>query len=51
MGKGCTAEPCRSIAELLVRSIEWSLLIGLIGGLFRAVSTARLPITSALRQL
>ena len=36
--------------ELLVRGIVWSLLIGLVGGLFPAVRAARLPIASALRE-
>jgi putative ABC transport system permease protein len=37
-------------AELLIRSIVWSLLIRLVGGLFPAVRAARLSIASALRE-
>jgi putative ABC transport system permease protein len=37
--------------QLLARGIVWSLLIGLVGGLFPAIRAARLPIASALREL
>jgi putative ABC transport system permease protein len=37
--------------QLLARGIIWAAVIGLIGGLFPAVRAARLPITSALREL
>ena len=37
--------------QLLVRGVIWSLIIGLIGGLFPALRAARLPIASALREL
>jgi putative ABC transport system permease protein len=36
---------------LLVRGVEWSALIGLVGGFFPAVRAARLPIAAALREL
>ena len=35
--------------DLIVRGLTWSVIIGLFGGLFPAVSAARLPITVALR--
>ncbi len=35
--------------ELIVRGIAWSCLLGLIGGLFPAITAARQPITVALR--
>jgi putative ABC transport system permease protein len=35
--------------DLLVRGMTWSVLIGLVGGLFPAVRAARLPIVVALR--
>jgi putative ABC transport system permease protein len=41
----------RVTPELLVRGVIWSLIIGLIGGLFPALRAARLPIASALREL
>ena len=41
----------RVTPELLVRGVIWSLVIGLIGGLFPALRAARLPIASALREL
>jgi putative ABC transport system permease protein len=37
--------------ELLVRGIVWSLIIGVVGGLFPAIRAARLPIASALREM
>jgi putative ABC transport system permease protein len=37
--------------DLLVRGIVWSILIGLVGGLFPAIRGARLPIAAALREL
>ncbi len=37
--------------RLLVMGIVYSLLMGLVGGLFPAIRAARLPIPSALRQL
>jgi putative ABC transport system permease protein len=37
--------------RLLVQGIIWATLIGLLGGLFPAIRTARLPIASALREL
>ena len=36
---------------LLVMGLIWSLLMGLIGGLFPAIRAARLPISQALREL
>lgn len=41
----------RVTPELLVQGIVWSVLIGLIGGLFPAIRAARLPVASALREL
>ena len=37
--------------QLLVQGIIWSVIIGLIGGLFPAIRAARLPIASAWREL
>ena len=37
--------------DLISRGILWSCLLGLIGGLFPAVSAARQPVTVALRGL
>lgn len=37
--------------ELLWTGLKWALAIGFIGGLFPAVRAARLPVTSALREL
>ena len=37
--------------QLLVQGVIWAIVIGLIGGLFPAIRTARLPIAAALRQL
>ncbi|MGD0650792.1 MAG: FtsX-like permease family protein [Verrucomicrobiia bacterium] len=37
--------------ELLVRGVVWSVMIGLVGGLFPAIRAARLPIAAALREL
>ncbi len=37
--------------ELLMQGIIWSVLIGMIGGLFPAIRAARLPIAAALREL
>jgi len=35
---------------LLVQAIIWSVVLGLLGGVFPAVRAARLPIASALRE-
>ncbi len=37
--------------QLLWNGIKWALAIGFIGGLFPAVRAARLPVTTALREL
>ena len=37
--------------ELLWTGLKWALAIGFIGGLFPAVRAARLPVTTALREL
>jgi len=37
--------------ELLWAGLKWALAIGFIGGLFPAVRAARLPVTTALREL
>jgi len=37
--------------QLLLRAIIWAATLGLIGGLFPAIRAARLPISSALREL
>ena len=37
--------------ELLWNGLKWALAIGFIGGLFPAVRAARLPVTTALREL
>jgi len=36
---------------LLWTGVKWALAIGFIGGLFPAVRAARLPVTTALREL
>jgi putative ABC transport system permease protein len=36
--------------QLVITGLLWSLSIGLVGGLFPAVSAARLPVTIALRE-
>lgn len=41
----------RVTPELLVRGVLWAAVIGLVGGLFPAIRAARLPISSALREL
>jgi putative ABC transport system permease protein len=41
----------RVTPQLLVLGVVWSLFMGLFGGLLPAVRAARLPITSALREL
>lgn len=37
--------------DLLVQGVVWAALIGLVGGFFPALRAARLPISSALREL
>ncbi|KKY03726.1 membrane protein, partial [Xanthomonas citri pv. fuscans] len=37
--------------ELLWSGLKWALGIGLVGGLFPALRAARLPITTALREV
>jgi putative ABC transport system permease protein len=37
--------------ELMWQGLKWALAIGFIGGLFPAVRAARLPVTTALREL
>jgi putative ABC transport system permease protein len=37
--------------ELLWTGLKWALAIGFIGGLFPAVRAARMPVTTALREL
>jgi putative ABC transport system permease protein len=41
----------RVTPELLWTGLKWALAIGLIGGLFPAVRAARLPVSTALREL
>ena len=41
----------RVTPQLLWTGIKWALAIGFIGGLFPAVRAARLPVTTALREL
>ena len=41
----------RVTPELLWTGLKWALAIGFIGGLFPAVRAARLPVTTALREL
>ena len=41
----------RVSADLLWTGLKWALAIGFIGGLFPAVRAARLPVTTALREL
>jgi putative ABC transport system permease protein len=36
---------------LLGQGLLWALVIGFIGGLFPAMRAARLPVTTALREL
>ena len=37
--------------DLLWTGLKWALAIGFIGGLFPAMRAARLPVTTALREL
>lgn len=37
--------------KLLIQGLVYSLLMGLIGGLFPAIRAARLPVAAALREL
>jgi putative ABC transport system permease protein len=37
--------------ELALSGLKWALAIGLIGGLFPALRAARIPVTTALREL
>jgi putative ABC transport system permease protein len=37
--------------QLLWTGIQWAMAIGFVGGLFPAVRAARLPVTTALREL
>ena len=37
--------------QLLWTGIKWAMAIGFVGGLFPAVRAARLPVTTALREL
>lgn len=37
--------------HLVWNGLKWALAIGFIGGLFPAVRAARLPVTTALREL
>jgi putative ABC transport system permease protein len=48
---GQLAFDLRVTPELLWTGLKWALAIGFIGGLFPAVRAARLPVTSALREL
>jgi putative ABC transport system permease protein len=41
----------RVTPQLLIMGLVYSLLMGLVGGLFPAIRAARLPIPSALREL
>ena len=41
----------RVTPELLWTGLKWALAIGFIGGLFPAMRAARLPVTTALREL
>lgn len=41
----------RVTPELLARGLVYALIMGLVGGLFPAIRAARLPISSALREL
>ena len=41
----------RVTPALLWTGIKWALAIGFVGGLFPAVRAARLPVTTALREL
>jgi len=41
----------RVTPELLWTGLKWALAIGFVGGLFPAVRAARLPVTTALREL
>lgn len=38
-------------ADLIATGLQWALAIGFVGGLFPAVRAARLPVTTALREL
>lgn len=48
---GQLAFDLRVTPELLWTGLKWALAIGFIGGLFPAVRAARLPVTTALREL
>jgi putative ABC transport system permease protein len=48
---GQLAFELRVTPELLWTGLKWALAIGFIGGLFPAVRAARLPVTTALREL
>ncbi|MEP7300610.1 MAG: ABC transporter permease [Caldimonas sp.] len=48
---GQLAFQLRVTPELLWTGLKWALAIGFIGGLFPAVRAARLPVTTALREL
>jgi len=48
---GRLAVHLRVTPELLWTGLKWALAIGFIGGLFPAVRAARLPVTTALREL
>lgn len=37
--------------SLLLRGLQWALAIGFVGGLFPALRAARIPVTTALREL
>jgi putative ABC transport system permease protein len=37
--------------DLIWTGLKWALAIGFVGGLFPAVRAARLPVTTALREL
>ena len=37
--------------DLLLRGLQWSLVIGFLGGLFPALRAASIPVTTALREL
>ncbi len=37
--------------SLLLRGVQWALAIGFVGGLFPALRAARIPVTTALREL
>ena len=48
---GQLAFELRVTPELLWTGLKWALAIGFIGGLFPAVRAARMPVTTALREL